>query len=167
MVYVTYRDYVIRDWHPSDRPQVTQLIAQVLAEYGLPWQPDSADRDVVRVEQYYGQARGEFWVITPQEEPHRILGTGAYYPIHRGTRAVEIRKMYFLPSLRGQGLGQFLLSQLEMAIAARGFQEIWIETATMLREAVALYQKNHYQPTQGVETARCDLVLYKSLVPQP
>jgi GNAT superfamily N-acetyltransferase len=37
--------------------------------------------------------------------------------------AVEIRKMYLLPSARGLGLGKYLLQQLEKAIASRGFQQ--------------------------------------------
>ena len=92
------------------------------------------------------------------------MGTGAYYPIQRGENAVEIRKMYLLPNARGQGLGKYLLLKLEEAIAAKGFQQIWIETASVLKEAVKLYENNGYQPTSGVETARCDRVYVKNLL---
>ncbi|MBD2606229.1 GNAT family N-acetyltransferase [Scytonema hofmannii FACHB-248] len=99
------------------------------------------------------------------EHQNQIIGTGAYYPIHRGEKAVEIRKMYLLPSARGLGLGKYLLQQLEKAIASRGFQQIWIETASVLAEAVKLYENNGYQPATGVETARCDRVYVKNLSP--
>jgi putative acetyltransferase len=89
------------------------------------------------------------------------VGTGGYYPISRGEKAVEIRKMYLLPTVRGLGLGKFLLQHLEQAIAARGFQQIWIETASVLVEAVKLYESSGYQPATGVETARCDHVYVK------
>ncbi|MHC5833730.1 MAG: GNAT family N-acetyltransferase, partial [Nostoc sp.] len=82
----------------------------------------------------------------------------------RGEKAVEIRKMYLLPSIRGLGLGKYLLQQLEVAIAARGFGQIWIETASVLVEAVKLYESNGYTPATKVETPRCDRVYVKSLV---
>ncbi|MHC5828801.1 MAG: GNAT family N-acetyltransferase, partial [Nostoc sp.] len=67
----------------------------------------------------------------------------------------EIRKMYLLPSIRGLGLGKYLLQQLEVVIAARGFGQIWIETASVLVEAVKLYESNGYTPATKVETPRC------------
>jgi putative acetyltransferase len=50
-------------------------------------------------------------------------------------------------------------------IACRGFDQIWIETASVLTEAVKLYESNGYEKATGVETARCDRVYVKSLHP--
>jgi putative acetyltransferase len=98
------------------------------------------------------------------EDQAEIVGTSAYYPYpHRGERAVEIRKMYLSPQARGQGLGKYLLQELERSIVARGYQEIWIETASVLAAAVKLYEANGYQPATGVETLRCDRVYVKYL----
>ena len=155
-----YRDFLIRDWQQGDRDTAANVISTVLAEYGLPWQPDTADRDVVEVESSYIEIGGEFWVV---ETRSAIVGTAAYYPIARGQNAVEIRKMYLLPEARGKGLGKYLLHQLETAIARKNYQEIWIETASVLVEAVKLYENNGYQPATGVETDRCDLVYVKKL----
>ena len=160
---VYYQDFLIRDWQKSDRDKAAQVISQVLREYGLSWQPTEADRDVIEVEQAYLQVGGEFWVI---EYKGNVVGTAAYYPIIREEQAVEIRKMYLLPQVRNQGLGSYLLQQLETAIAKKGFRAIWIETASVLKEAVILYEKNGYQPASGVETARCDLV-YRKNITQP
>jgi putative acetyltransferase len=133
-----------------------------LAEYGLGWEPTGADQDVLQVERAYQQVGGAFWVV---ERLGTIVGTAAYYPITRGTKAVEIRKMYLRPEVRGKGLGRWLLGQLEGAIAQANYQEIWIETASVLREAVQLYERSGYQPATGVETDRCDRVYCKRLVP--
>ncbi|WP_204101861.1 MULTISPECIES: GNAT family N-acetyltransferase [Spirulina sp. CCY15215] len=153
-----YRDFLIRDWQVGDRTAASNLIRDVLLEYGLPWECGCSDRDVIEVEEYYLNQGGEFWVV---EYLGKIVGTGAYYPIEKGYKAVELRKMYLLPEARGQGLGRFLLQQLEMAIAARGFQEIWLETATILKEAVKLYESYGYQISTGVETQRCDRLYIK------
>jgi putative acetyltransferase len=155
-----YQDFIIRSWQESDRTLASQVISSVLSEYGLPWQPEEADKDVLQIEAYYLKTGGEFWVI---EQENQIVGTAAYYPINRGEKAVEIRKMYLLPKVRGLGLGKFLLQQLETVISARGFEQIWIETASILTEAVKLYESNGYLPTTGVETTRCDLVYVKYL----
>lgn len=153
-----YKQFTIRDWHPGDRNSAAAVIRQVLAEYGLPWQPESADRDVIEIEKYYLDAGGEFWVV----ETDRIVGTAAYYPVN-DLSGVEIRKMYLLPEVRKQGLGRYLLAQLELAIANRSYKTIYIETASILTEAVALYEQNGYLPMKEVATARCDRAYYKSL----
>lgn len=155
-----YHNFLIRDWQPQDRQEALDLITAVLTEYGLGSEPDGADIDVYEVEEYYQQTGGEFWVI---EKDQRLIGTAGFYPIKRGNLAVEIRKMYLLPEARGKGLGKFLLFQLEQTIKQKGFKEIWIETASVLKEAVRLYEHSGYEPTTGVETQRCDLV-YRKIV---
>ncbi|UBF27726.1 GNAT family N-acetyltransferase [Kovacikia minuta CCNUW1] len=157
---IYYQTFWIRDWQVGDRTPAAHIIRSVLKEYGLGWEPEAADRDVLEVEQFYQATGGEFWVI---EQQRRLVGTGAYYPIQRGQNAVEIRKMYLLPEVRGQGLGRFLLQQLESTIVTRNFDQIWIETASALREAVKLYETSGYQPATGVETERCDRVYIKFL----
>jgi len=72
--------------------------------------------------------------------------------------------MYLLPEVRGKGLGRFLLEQLERAIAQRNYREIWLETASVLTEAIQLYEKAGYQAAEGVATARCDRVYRKLLL---
>ncbi|MEY3866698.1 MAG: hypothetical protein RLZZ338_589 [Cyanobacteriota bacterium] len=155
-----YQDYLIRDWQERDRALASNVISKVLGEYGLKWEPEGADIDVIDIENYYLKRGGEFWVIEKQDN---IVGTAAYYPIERGENSVEIRKMYLLPEVRGQGLGKFLLTELEKTILSHGYQEIWIETASVLKEAVILYEKYGYQRTTGVETKRCDRVYVKHL----
>lgn len=155
-----YQNFIIRDWQTEDRETAAGVIKTVLEEYGLPWQPELADRDVIEVEEAYLNVGGEFWVV---EQDAVVVGTAAYQPIARGNQAVEIRKMYLLPTVRNQGLGRYLLQELEKAIAIKDYQEIWLETATILKEAVKLYERNGYEPATGVETARCDLVYLKRL----
>jgi putative acetyltransferase len=157
-----YKDFRVRDWQESDRTSAAEVIKTVLEEYRLPWQPELADKDVIEVETAYLNVGGEFWVV---EQNATIVGTAAYQPIARGQNAVEIRKMYLLLPFRGQGLGKYLLAQLEQAIAIKKYQEIWLETASVLKEAVKLYERSGYYPASGVETARCDLVYRKKITP--
>ena len=153
-----YNEFVVRSWQSGDRVSAAAVIETVLAEYGLGWEPEGADADVVKVEECYGN--GEFWVV---ELNGGVVGTAAYYPIDRAENAVEIRKMYLLPIARGKGLGRFLLNALEAVMIQKGFAEIWIETASVLREAVILYERSGYEAATGVETERCDRVYVKKL----
>ncbi|MEO1183582.1 MAG: GNAT family N-acetyltransferase [Cyanobacteria bacterium J06636_27] len=127
MVSLYFRDFLIRQWKPSDRNFAAEVIHSVLSEYGLGWEPNGADRDVLEVENFYLEQGGEFWVIEYQGE---VVGTSAYYPIERGENAVEVRKMYLLPKARGFGLGKYLLQQLEAAISCRSFNPNLFETTT-------------------------------------
>jgi putative acetyltransferase len=161
---ICYHDFLVRSWEPRDRAIVVEIIRSVLSAYGLSFEPEGADRDVLEVEPSYIAKGGEFWVV---EHHGLVVGTAAYYPSVRGKQAVEIRKMYLLPGYRGLGLGRFLLQSLEQTISERGFQQIWIETASVLVEAVQLYERNHYQPATGVQTTRCDRVYFKQLSAQP
>lgn len=155
-----YCDFYIRDWQPCDREAVCDLINGVLTEYGLTCEPQGADQDVWQVETYYQQANGQFWVV---EQQGQIVGTAAYYPVQGDCPTAEIRKMYLRPKARGQGLGRFLLQALEREIRANHFQMIRIETASVLKEAVCLYQSSGYSLDTHVETQRCDRAYYKKL----
>jgi putative acetyltransferase len=159
-----YQNYLIRDWQPDDRIAAAEVIKNALAEYGLGWEPDGADRDVIDIEQYYLARGGEFWVI---EDNGTIIGTSAYYPYiveeSCDVKAVEIRKMYLHSKVRGQGLGKYLLGQLERSIFDRGYREIRIETASVLVAAVKLYESSGYRSIPDVETSRCDRAYVKKM----
>lgn len=156
----TFGPYLIRSWQPGDRAAAVAIIGQVLEEYRLTCEPTDSDRDALDVEACYWETGGEFWVV---EIDGGLVGTAGYLPTQRGDGAVELRKMYLLPQARGQGLGRYLLSTLASAIQQRGFTEIWLETASVLKEAVGLYEASGYEPASGVETARCDRVYRKPL----
>ncbi|PSR13522.1 GNAT family N-acetyltransferase [filamentous cyanobacterium CCP3] len=157
----TFGPYLIRSWQPGDRDDALALIAQVLKEYGLTCEPADSDRDAREVEACYWETGGEFWVV---EVDGVLVGTAGYRPTSRGPGAVELRKMYLLPQARGQGLGRYLLGTMEAAIQRRGFDEIWLETASVLKAAVGLYEASGYEPATGVETARCDRIYRKNLI---
>ncbi len=166
-MYSQYQSYLVRDWQPTDRAAAADVVRTVLTEYGLGWEgtcSGSADKDAVEVETHYWETGGEFWVV---ESAGEVVGTAAYCPTDRSPQGAEIRKMFLLPMARGQGLGRYLLTQIETAAQQRGMATLWLETATVLDRAVALYEKSGYLPAKGVETERCDRVYYKPLVPTP
>ncbi|MGL6006231.1 GNAT family N-acetyltransferase, partial [Aeromonas sobria] len=51
-----------------------------------------------------------------------------------------LQKMYFMPALRGLGLGKRLVLQAIDEARALGYQRCYLETTEVLREATSLYE---------------------------
>ena len=72
----------------------------------------------------------------------------------------ELRKMYLAKSERGKGLGKALLEHSINKAKELGFKKITLETASVLKEAIALYLKYGFKPFEGENCARCDQSYY-------
>lgn len=142
----------LREANNSDSASIRQLVFKVLSEYGLQPDPESTDKDLDDLEGNYFNKGGYFGVI---EEAGQIVATVGIYKINETT--CELRKMYALPSQRGQGLGKQLLEFSLQKARSLGFRKMTLETATPLIEAIALYKKygfTEYKPEHLSQ--RCD-----------
>lgn len=135
-----------------DAERVRSLVFSVLDEFGLKPEPGGTDRDLDDIEGNYG-ARGGFLELI-EDGNGELLGTAGLYPIDEKT--VELRKMYFHPRIRGLGYGNKTLQRLIDAAKERGFERIYLETASVLKGAVHLYEKFGFEPTDEKHSARCD-----------
>jgi len=61
----------------------------------------------------------------------------------------ELRKMYFLPELRGRGAGGALIARCLDAARALGFRQCYLETLTGMDAAQRLYEKHGFQRIAG------------------
>lgn len=57
----------------------------------------------------------------------------------------ELKRMYTLPSHRGQGIARALLARLEAEALARGVSEFTLETGYLQHEAIGLYERLGYR----------------------
>jgi putative acetyltransferase len=149
----------IREATNADCERVQKLVFGVLREYAL--EPDLAetDKDIADIEASYARRGGVFEIL--EDADGNLLGTAALYPINSET--VELRKMYFDKSLRGRGFGKVMLRRMIEKARAHGYKKIYLETAKVLREAVALYEKFGFQPTDEKHTPRCDAAYFLEL----
>ncbi len=83
---------------------VLALIGGVFAEYRLTFEPAGYDADLMQIGGNYFRSGGAFWVL---EDESRVVGTVGVMPI--SPSEVEIKRVYLLPSLRGQGWGRALV----------------------------------------------------------
>lgn len=137
----------------GDGPAVRDLVFGVLREYGLKPDPCSTDLDLFDLEGNYAMKGGRFDVLV--NAAGHILGTVGLYPVDGDT--CELRKMYLHRSVRGQGWGRRMLGHAIAEARRMGFARITLETASVLKEAVAMYERygfTRYTPEHTVD--RCD-----------
>lgn len=142
----------------NDGEQIRKIVFDALTSYGLVIDPAATDVDLFDIEQYYPE--GTFWVLV--DDDCTIKGSFALFRIDEST--AEIRKMYFDPSIRGMGLGTWAMHFLIKEAKAMGYQTLTLETASVLKEAIALYKKLDFQNIPGsCHSHRCDVVMEKRL----
>lgn len=130
----------VRRAKDSDSAAIRALVSAVSAEFGL--QAIASGQDLVAVASFYETAGGWFEILETGEQ---LVGTIGMYPL--SGEAIELRKMYFHPEIRGQGLGKALLARAILQAQQAGFDSIELETATALRAARALYRKFGFEQT--------------------
>lgn len=133
------RDLEVRPIHPDDDPQVQALIRTVMPEFGASG-PGFAihDPEVDAMSAAYPPPRARYWVVV---RSGRVVGGGGFAPLAGGDPDVcELRKMYFLPELRGLGVGARLLRQALDAAGAAGYRTCYLETLEHMSRARRLYE---------------------------
>lgn len=143
-----------------DSTRVSQLVFQVLLEYGLQPDPHGTDLDLNDLEGNYFRQGGCFLVM--ESDQKEITGCGGIFPLAEGV--CELRKMYLKKAMRGQGLGKALLSELLQKAKDAGFRRVELETASVLKEAAGLYHSFGFQPFGKQHLApRCTRALFLNL----
>ena len=137
----------------ADCGPVRNLVFTVLGEYHLTPDPACTDADLRDIEQSYFQRGGFFYVL--EENDGTIIGSYGLYPMEPGT--CELRKMYLHRDYRGKGLGKRLLEHALAEARRLGFKTITLETASVLTEAIRLYERYGFQPYRPTHLSRrCD-----------
>jgi putative acetyltransferase len=144
---------IIREATLADGDAIRAVVSETLAEFGFDVEPGAVDADLADVPRSYQDKGGVFRVI--EDDAGDVVGCGGLYPMEKGV--AELRKMYFRPSIRGQGLGRRLLDDLIAEAHRLRFERIELETASNLETAIALYQRAGFVETDGPKhSCRCD-----------
>ncbi|HEY0051234.1 MAG TPA: GNAT family N-acetyltransferase [Pyrinomonadaceae bacterium] len=150
----------IRSADNKDCVKVQNLVFGILDEYGLTVETGGTDADIADIEANYLNRGGAFEVI--EDASGNLLGTIGLYPLDAET--IELRKMYFDRKLRGRGVGRKMLERMIEKARALGFKRIYLETASVLKAAAALYEKYGFEPTtEGIHSKRCDAAYFLKL----
>lgn len=146
-------EYELRSATNHDSDSIKKLVFAVLREYRLQPDPDGTDADLNDIESVYLRSGGCFDVLV--DANGEIIGSVGLYPIDSVT--CELRKMYLSQEIRGQGQGKRLLEHALARAKESGFQRVVLDTASVLKEAIALYSRYGFRPYQAPHLSqRCD-----------
>ncbi|MCB0567274.1 MAG: GNAT family N-acetyltransferase [Phaeodactylibacter sp.] len=132
------REYVLRPIQPGDNESVARIIRQVMAEFGAVGEGYSImDPEVDAMYEAYNNRRSNFFVV---ERKGEILGCGGIGPLAEGDKdTCELKKMYFLPELRGLGWGKRLANHCLDNARQLGYRRCYLETVGRMHRANQLY----------------------------
>jgi putative acetyltransferase len=136
--------YAIRPIEPRDDSAVASIIRAVMPEFGADG-PGFAihDAEVDAMSAAYARPRCAYFVI---EVDGKVCGGAGIAPLDDGDDDLcELRKMYFLPALRGLGAGRAVIERCLASARALGFRRCYIETLTGMDAAQKLYLGNGFR----------------------
>lgn len=155
----------VREICANDDVAVKTLIQSVLKEYGGD-RPGTAfnDPELGALSRFYSaDPRRKYWVVTLADQV--VGGCGVAEFDDQGT--AELQKLYFLPEMRGLGLGKRLVMLCEEHSRTAGFKSLYLETLSNMDEALGLYGHLGFeklaQPKNASEHGGCDVWLEKQL----
>lgn len=135
------RVHHLRPLEPRDDEAIAAIIRAVMPEFGADG-PGFAihDPEVSAMSRAYLRPGACYWVVTGEMD--RVLGGGGIAPLEGGDGATcELRKMYFLPELRGRGMGRALLTELLAQARRLGYRRCYLETLSGMDAAAHLYEQ--------------------------
>jgi putative acetyltransferase len=135
--------FAIRPIRAEDDAAVAALIRTVMPEFGAVGAGFAInDPEVDWMARAYAAPRSSYFVV---ERNGVVEGGGGVAPLAGGDADVcELRKMYFLPSLRGLGAGAALMERCLQAAREHGFRRCYLETLHGMTAAQALYAKSGF-----------------------
>lgn len=142
------KQVTVRPIQPEDNQQVSGIIRNVMPEFGASGEGFAIhDKEVEDMYMAYSSPRCRYFVC---DSDIGIVGGGGIAPLIGGDKfTCELKKMYFLPSARGKGLGQEVLSECLRAAKEQGFRYCYLETFNTMKDAIKLYRKNGFIKIPG------------------
>ena len=140
--------FTIRPVEARDDTALATIIRTVMPEFGATG-PGFAinDPEVDWMHRAYGQPRSAYFVV---ERDGVVLGGGGVAPLEGGDAdTCELRKMYFLPELRGQGAGAAVMARCLEAARGFGYRRCYLETLCGMDAAMRLYERTGFRRIPG------------------
>jgi putative acetyltransferase len=136
--------YLIRPIAHADSAAIAAIIRAVMPEFGASG-PGFAIHDTEVDEMYaaYARAGCAYFVVAADG---KVGGGGGVAPLDGEPGVCELRKMYFLPELRGKGAGDALMRVCLDAAKNLGYRQCYLETLTGMDAAQKLYVKHGFKP---------------------
>lgn len=160
------QDLKLRRILPTDNSQIAEVIRSVMTAFACDGPGYSIhDSEVDHMYEAYNRPGAAFWVIASE---NRVFGGGGYALLEGDVEhTCELKKMYFLPEIRGKGWGKSLMNTILKEAPLSGYKDIYLETVFRMEAANALYKKFGFIPLEQAlgQTGHssCDAYYLRSL----
>ena len=140
--------FAIRPIRADDEIAIAAIIRTVMPEFGANGDGFAInDPEVDWMSRAYAEPRSAYFVV---ECAGRVAGGGGVAPLVGGDAGTcELRKMYFLPELRGLGAGTALMQVCLDTARGFGFRQCYLETLRGMDAAMKLYEKTGFSRLPG------------------
>ena len=141
-------EITIRPIQPADDAAIAAIIRAVMPEFGAFGSGFAiSDPEVDWMSRAYAAPRHAYFVV---ERDGVVRGGGGIAPLIGGDAGTcELRKMYFMPDVRGIGAGALLMSRCLDAARDAGFAQCYLETLTGMDAAQRLYERSGFRRIGG------------------
>jgi putative acetyltransferase len=139
---------IIRKIKPTDNPFIEQIIKSSIVEFGLPMTGTAyEDKDTQNMFEAYQNDREVYYIL---ENNGTVVGGGGIKALEDNTDNIcELQKMYFASKIRGKGYGKIMFDKCMDAAKEFGFTQCYLESASALKAAINIYEKNDFKHLEG------------------
>ena len=133
----------IREIQEKNNHKIKQVLISVMTEYGVPDHGTALqDDELDNMSNAYNDSNSIYYVVLADN----IICGGAGISKLKGTNKniCELQKMYFLPSIRGKGIGSNLIKKCLDFAKKNQYNLCYIETMYNMIDAQNLYKKNGF-----------------------
>lgn len=142
------KNWIIRKIKKEDNRAIAQLIRSVFDEMGIPKVGTAYEDPYLDLMfEEYNKPKSVYYVVECENE---ILGCAGIAPLKNGDPKIcELQKMYFLPNVRGLGIGAKMMETCLEEAKSFGFESCYIETMPFMHAAQKLYRKSGFEYLDG------------------
>lgn len=134
---------IMRPIAPQDDQRVADIIRSVMTSFDCVGEGYSiVDPEVDDMYATYQEDGAICYVI---EVDGKVCGVGGVAALAAAEGVCELKKMYFLPELRGRGMGRKLVSQCISDARRMGYTHMYLETVERMEAANRLYHKMGFE----------------------
>jgi putative acetyltransferase len=157
---------IIREIQQKDNQAIAKIVRNVLMELGAPKVGTAyADPQLDFLFESYQTPNAVYFVV---EKEDQIIGGAGIAQLENGAATIcELQKMYFLPEVRGLGLGIQLMEKCLQIASDFGFEKCYLETMPYMEAAQKLYQKVGFEylhePLGNTGHTSCPVWMIKNL----
>ena len=139
-------DFLVRPIEARDDVAVRHIIETVMPQFGAGGAGFAIhDAEVKAMFAAYQIPRACYFVVERDGVVAGGGGIAALAGTGEASEVCELRKMYFLPGLRGLGAGHALMQTCLDAARQFNYREVYLETLTGMDAAVKLYERTGFK----------------------